>query len=40
MRKLKNLSLLIALSIVVGPVGVTGTVSTVCAADYIDSQDA
>ena len=36
MRKSKNISLLLALGIVVGSLGATGTVSTVNAADYID----
>lgn len=35
MRKFKNVALMLALSIVVGSVGTTGTVWTVHAADYI-----
>ena len=36
MRKFKNGALMLALGIVVGSVGTSGTVSTVYAADYID----
>ncbi len=36
MRKFKNVALMLALGIVVGSVGTSGTVSTVHAADYID----
>lgn len=36
MRKFKNVALMLALSVVVGSVGTSGTVSTVHAADYID----
>lgn len=36
MRKFKSVALMLALSIVVGSLGTTGTISTVHAADYID----